>query len=201
MTVANLSIIKTVLRYTVPGASECLNVFTHRYQGSDVPDSDILDAIEDWATNEWGDIWANLATGGTTLQDAHVTVESLAGEVLQDLGYIALAIAGVTSGEVMPAAVALYLQLNTSTPGVYGRKYVPGIDEGFIDDGIFNSGGLVNAALLLLNYIQGLPVAGGGTMYSGVNSTKAGAFKSFQAGGLFSAIPAYQRRRKEGVGS
>lgn len=201
MAVLDQSIIKTVLRYTMPAASEVLNVFHHRYVGPTVDEDDINDAIEDWATNDWGATWADTASAVATLLEYESHVVDLDGLVLAVIGSGVLGIDGGVAAQVMPAAVSAYMSLNTLTPGVRGSKYVPGTAETLVDDGVINATLAADLALLLLDYLGQIPVAGGGNLVSGVPSEKTGTWRSFISGGVINLIPAYQRRRKLTVGS
>ena len=200
MTVENLDIIRTVMRYVVPGASAVLNVFTHRFQGTTATDSDVLDAVAAWALDEWGDTWANIASNLVNLSDVHCQVVDLDGTVVRDLGIAIVDRDGDVAADVLPAAVSAYIQLATGFPAVIGRKYVPGIDEGATTGGVLTAGAATQLALLLLDYLAPINPAGGGDMFPGVVSSKEAGFKSFISGGLFNVVPAYQRRRKQGVG-
>lgn len=200
MTITTSDILKVVIDYVYPGAGTALNVFYYVYAGADEDDQDVVDAIVDWADNGWGNNWDNLASGAATLRAVTIQVVSGLGEILRDLGTTQINRPGQVTGEVLPAANSCYLQAYTDVPQVYGRKYAPGIGEEAVENGVFSAVAQANIALLLLEYLDTINVAVGNNLFPGVLSKREAGFKAFNNSGLFRTLPAYQRRRKEGVG-
>lgn len=200
MAISAGDILRVVLEYAFPGAGTALNVFHYIYSGGDVDETTVMDAIVEWAENEWGATWAGMASSTATLEGVRVEEVNVAGELLRDVGAELIGIVGTNGADVMPAAVSAYVQGYTNVPQVFGRKYVPGISEASIDNGTFTAGQLAQLALLLLDYIDEINVGTGQNLFPGVLSKRENAFKSFTNVGLFNNLPAYQRRRKSGVG-
>lgn len=104
-------------------------------------------------------------------------------------------------GDPLPSGVAALLTAYTDTSKVVGKKYLPGLSE------IGQTAGLwivtVLAAMLQSGLVWIAPFnldpASEGRMYPGVWSLKANGPKSFTGVGARD-VPAYQRRRKQGVG-
>ena len=202
MTLEAGDILSIILEYSYPGASQALNIFNSVFSGNPATDDEALDALEDWATNEWGVNWSSLADDQTILDSLKVQVVDSAGVVIRDVGSRLLNIEGdAISGSVSPAAVAGYIQADTVLPRVMGRKYVPGIDENQIDQGLFGVGAAVTLVALLADYIADVDMVSGGKLSAGVISVSKPGFQTFQGSGNVETVPAYQRRRKEGVGS
>ena len=202
MTLEAGDILSIILEYSYPGASQALNIFNSVFSGNPATDDEALDALEDWATDEWGVNWSSLADDQTVLDTLKVQVVDSAGVVIRDVGSRLLNIEGdAISGSVSPAAVAGYIQADTVLPRVMGRKYVPGIDENQIDQGLFGVGAAVTLVMLLADYIVDVDMVSGGKLSAGVISVSKPGFQTFQGSGNVETVPAYQRRRKEGVGS
>lgn len=195
-------IIKVILNYIYPGASEALNIFYWVYGGLDKEDAQVLDDLEEFYTDQWGAEWSDLADDNSELENMVVQVVGPDGAVLRDIGLVPLNISGdLIAGSVSPAAVAGYIQGDTAVPRVMGRKYVPAIREESLNQGEFDAAGLVTLGLMLLDYVTRLDPTSGGSFFPGVVSAKEGDFVPFQTSGLIESIPAYQRRRKRGVGT
>jgi hypothetical protein len=125
---------------------------------------------------------------------------STAGLVLRNIGGGIIAVNGDVIEDVTPAAVSGYLMGYTAVPKARGSKYVPGIAETQINEGEFTAPALVKLATLLAIYLADVSLGSGASLEMGVLSKALGAFVSFTGSGLVESLPAYQRRRKQGVG-
>lgn len=201
MTITNGDVIKMTLEYLYPGAGVAMNVFHYAYLGADLTDSVAVAALVDWVETEWAPTWVDIASTTATLANAVFEVVNVDGDILVNLGTEILDIDGTVAGEVMPAAVSAYIAANTATPGVRGSKYVPGISETMADNGVFNATALAQIAFLLLDYLDTVNVSAGNNFFPVVRSTKLAGFPRLLTAGTLNTLPAYQRRRKQGVGS
>jgi hypothetical protein len=177
-----------------------MNVFHCRLTGGDVTDTSLNATIDAWLTASWGDTWATLAASGAELVSYEADVMSTAGLVLRNIGGGVIAVNGDVIEDVTPAAVSGYLMGYTSIPKARGSKYVPGIAETQIQEGEFTAPALVKLATLLAIYLADVSLGSGASLEMGVLSKALGAFISFTGSGLIESLPAYQRRRKQGVG-
>jgi len=195
-------IIRLVVEYSIPGASTVLNVF-HWLIVDGSPDSpDIIDDFEDWVTNVWGPDWTDLAASVASIIGLALDIVDTEGHVLENIGAETLAIAGGVGGEIGVAAASAFMKADTALPKTRGTKYIPGLGEGNLTDGILTVETLGDVALLFLDYISLYIGAVSGARYSpGVVSRTLTQFVDFEGGGYFTDVPAYQRRRKPGVGS
>jgi len=200
MTVSNGDIVKVILEYVYPGASTALNIFHYVYSGASSTDEDTLDALETWFTADWADTWADLAPSTASVDNLKAQIVSAAGVVLRDLGTAVIGVPGILGSEVNPGAVSGYLMANTASPQIRGSKYVPGISEGAIVAGLFSAPAVLDLGLLLVDYLANITIITGERLLPGCLSTKTGGFVTFTDSGLINSTPAYQRRRKPGVG-
>jgi hypothetical protein len=195
-------IIRLVVEYSIPGASTVLNVF-HWLIVDGNPDSpDVIDDFEDWVTNVWGVDWTDLAQSACSIIGLALDIVDVSGHVLENIGAETLAIAGGVGGEVGVAAASAFMKADTALPKTRGTKYIPGLGEGNLTDGLLTTETLGDVALLFLDYILLYIGAVSSARYvPGVVSRTEEAFVEFEGGGYFTDVPAYQRRRKPGVGS
>lgn len=200
MTVVTGDILKTVLNYSYPGAGTALNIFYWVYAGSTRPDSEVTTAIKNWAIGGWGNNWEDIASQDATIDSVDIQKVDGTGLVLADLGNEIVNLVGAQVGSVTSAAVSAWLGASTATPQIRGSKFVPGIAEASVQDGLLNAGALTNLGLLLLEYLGNMDVGGGDVLTPGIISKRALAFVPFSNTGQITDVPAYQRRRKPGVG-
>lgn len=195
-------IIRLVVEYSIPGASTVLNVF-HWLIVDGSPDTpDIIDDFEDWVENTWGTNWADLASAAASIIGLALDIVDVNGLVLANIGSETLALPGTVGGEIGVAAAGAFLKADTALPKTRGTKYIPGLGEGNLTDGILTVETLGDVALLFLDYVQLLIGSVSGARYEpGVVSRTELEFVPFEGGGYFTDVPAYQRRRKPGVGS
>lgn len=108
----------------------------------------------------------------------------------------------VNGGDPLPSGVAGLITAYTYTSKVVGKKYLPGLSE-LAQTGSLWVGAVI-AAMLQSAIVWASPFVGSvdatGTWFPGVWSTKASGFRVFSAALAARDVPAYQRRRKEGVG-
>jgi hypothetical protein len=101
----------------------------------------------------------------------------------------------------LPRGVAALVRLWTTDPDVQGKKYIPGLTEGALTDGLWGAGNLIDFLAFAADWY--LPFTGGTTgaswtpgIWSVVNKVLKLGVDHIAASG----IPAYQRRRKRNVG-
>ncbi len=116
-----------------------------------------------------------------------------------DIGSDAGTFAGLAVGELLPDGVALVMRAVTDAVKVVGRKYLGGLVESAVNNTAWEANVIVDALLFVISWYEG-PVPTVREFISGVFSTVLQDFVPFEANGIVSSIPGYQRRRKPGVG-
>lgn len=194
-------IIRGVLSYVISEGSIAQNVFTWELQDEDSSDAEVLTAIDDWLTTEWGPNWDGFADDDAYLYLLEVDVLNANGTVKRNIGEEIQAITGTLVDDALPAANSGFFQMDTERAKSYGRKYVPGASEAWNVDGKFSAGALAILVLLLADTVMDIDVGIAGILKAGVLSRVTTAFLEFTGGGYATDVPAYQRRRKAAVGS
>jgi len=194
-------IIRATLSYSHPNGSIAQNVFFWELQTAAADDDDIMDALDDWVDLSWGPEWDDFAELSVTLFNLEVDVVNGDGTVDRNIGEELQSLVGIIDGEVTSPAVAGFLQASTERAKSLGRKYVPGLPEGGVVDGILHSSFLGYLVLMAIEWLAPIPVTGGGSLVAGVLSRVLLAFLEFDGSIYTTDVPAYQRRRKPDVGS
>lgn len=189
-----LEIIQVIAEMALAG-QQILNIY-HAISSSAVDDDDLMIDLGRGLEQVYDQFLANLANDLTfvSLKFNNVSDETFIGE-----GTWPTFTAGGSSGQFLPLGVAGLITLPTSQPKVRGRKFFAGFTEGDITDGVWDSSltnALVDAGAILVDPFAGFE-SGEPWAFGVVN--QSGVFKDFISFGV-SNIPAYQRRRKQGVG-
>jgi hypothetical protein len=105
-------------------------------------------------------------------------------------------------GDPLPSGVAALIRAKTYVSKVEGKKYLPGLSELSQTAGLWVAGVLSDLALVAVQWISGFDDLSDSTShwYPGVWSLKTLDFQSFAPDAVIPDVPAYQRRRKQGVG-
>ena len=196
-----MTIVQTTLRHTSLNASEQLMMLTHEVNAIGLPDNDILNALADYLSNQWAPRWQQLAANSTTLTRADVVALNNDGTVSRVIGSIVLGVTGNNSAPVLPAANAALMVGNVAAPNRRGLKYVPGLSEFAVQDGILTDIALQNLVELAIEYLTPIVLQLIIEMAPGILDKVAGIFHPFTNSGYVTDVPAYQRRRKPNVGS
>lgn len=190
-----LDVIRVIADMTLLGQS-ILNVY-HMVSASSVPDDEV---IQD-AQVGLDDLY-QLVNAEIDNQLSYNSIRVFNVTDNQDLGIHdwPTLVAGAADAQCLPLGVAALLTLPTSVPKVRGRKFFCGFSEGAQADGVWGSGvvdSLNDIGAFMLTPMLG--DASGEFWRFGV-PTSIGGFQLF-ASSLVGNIPAYQRRRKQGVGA
>lgn len=194
-------IVRLAVEYAAPNSSQALNVFWWVVTSSTITDPDLLDALEAWVQDNWGDVWATNGSDDYTLVGGTAQLINVDGTVKGNLGSFITNMAGGIISDMQSAAVSAFMMADTLEPKVRGKKYVPGVGETRIVDGALTAAGVTWLANLFTAWVT--PITSGTTVLQpGVLSRSLLDFVTFgTAGGSITDIPAYQRRRKPDVGS
>ena len=194
-------IIRIAAFFTHPAGSVAQNVFIYEVQDSVVDDADLLSDYQAWFFTDWIDNWQDLANDQCVCDYLEFDVLNGDGTVKRNIGPHDFDSAGLLTGEPTSAGVAAYLQATSERTKSLGKKYIPSLDETMITDGQLNATAIAKMAVLLLEYMEVVPVGTSTMLVPGVLSRVTETFQEFTGSGYITDIPAYQRRRKPGVGS
>lgn len=168
--------------------------------GSPFDDQDIVDDAEAWLDN----MYANLTTVVSDEVDGNEVIVYKYDSIDDDwdeVGSQSWTWNPTNASDQLPRGVAGLVRLWTSDPDVQGKKYIPGLTEGGLADGLFDAGQIT--AFLAFAADWYLPFTGsvsGATWTPGIWSVVGTVFKAAVNHLATSTIPAYQRRRKRNVG-
>lgn len=194
-------ILRATVNYSMPGASAVQNVFFWQLGGAAISDTQAAGFVADWLELAWGARWEAMSSNDVELVDADLLILDSAGVTVRNLGTVAVNVVGDVTEDEETVASSYFMQADTAFPRTKGRKYVPGIPEGQVVDGLIIAGQLVNLALLLAEYVGVIPAGVTAVLTPGVISRVTETFRPFLAAGSITDIPAYQRRRKPNVGA
>jgi hypothetical protein len=196
-------IMKADLRWQVGNIGLAVNVF-QAVLSQDTPhaiaDLTVLTGVGGWVS----DILAPMATHvvvNCTVTDCNVYKK--VGPLWNLVGPAPIVFTPGSIGDPLPSGVAALVTAYTGTSKVVGKKYLPGLSELAQTAGLWVVG--VLAAMLQSAVVWITPFAldpsSEGTFYPGVWSLKKAGFVGFVSSVATRDVPAYQRRRKQGVGA
>jgi len=178
------------------------NVFNAVIGGSGGPftDDDIVDDAEDWLQQMYIEVISDMAPeiSGSA---CYVYVYDSVDDDWDEVGTIGFSFTPTGATDELPRGVAALVNAYTSDPDVQGKKYLPAFIEGAVQNGLFSASVLVHMVDLL--GVWSAPFSGAVSGASWIpaiwSPTETNAFAMSESGAA-SAIPAYQRRRKNNVG-
>lgn len=203
MSVTDGTILRVVVSNLWLDGNLVQNIFNAVVTGAGAPwdDADIVDDAIAWADN----MFANLTTFISEDMDGS-QVQVYKYDAIDDdwdeVGSASWAWDPSQTGDYLPRGVAALLNIKTTDPDVSGKKYIAGICDTHLVDGLWTS--TVLAALLAFGVDWYTGFAGGvsgATWSPGIWSVVGTVFKAVIAQTIIPTIPAYQRRRKRGIGA
>lgn len=198
MPVGQNDILEISIMADFDGVEDLVNVgHVYVFQGTNVPNEDALDDIEFWVRAILDSlkllmsglvIWRKIVA--RRVQDGYLVGERILNPT----------VAGNSAVTPLPPGNAVLTLLRTGIAGVVGKKYGGvAVQSQLTADGKYNSGVVAAQAAAWTTYAS--TVTGGNmTFTGGVYSRKTGLWHwvtSIET----SAIPSYQRRRRQGRGS
>jgi hypothetical protein len=103
--------------------------------------------------------------------------------------------------EQLPRGAAALLNARTLDPDVNGKKYMGGFTENELDEGLWSSGAMTQLVLMGGEWTTPLtPGTSGALITPGIWSPTGGLLVPCSGTVIIPTMPAYQRRRKRGVG-
>lgn len=105
-------------------------------------------------------------------------------------------------GEFLPRGVAALLNVKSTDPDVSGKKYMAGICDTHLEEGLWTSTVLAGLLAFGIDWYTGFTGGtSGATWTPGIWSVVGTVLKAMVSTLIIPTIPAYQRRRKRGIGA
>lgn len=178
------------------------NVFNCVVTGGGSPwdEQDVIDDMEDWLDN----MYANMTTTTSDEIDGNEVIVyeyDALDDDWDEVGSNAWVWNPTGSSEQLPRGVAGLVRLWTTDADVQGKKYLGGMVEDSLVDGLW-LGSVITQLLAFAAdwYAPFVGSASGATFTPGIWSVAGTVFKAAIDHIATSTIPAYQRRRKRNVG-
>lgn len=178
------------------------NVFNAVITGAGAPwdAQDVVDDAEDWLDN----MYANLVGVMSDEIDGNEVVVYEYDAVDDDwdeVGSQSWTFNPTSTPDELPRGVAGLVRLWSTDPDVQGKKYIPALTEGSVDEGLISASVVTQLLAFAADWYT--PFVGsttGGTFTPGIWSVAQTVFKAGIDHVATSTIAAYQRRRKRNVG-
>jgi len=193
-------ILRAVVSYEGLNSGIAQNVFWYILQDSNADDADVVTRVVAHINDDWGPDWAVLGGNSATLTEVELDIINNDGTVDRNLGAEDIDIDGTGGTEHVSAGVAALLTIPTPEPKARGRKYIPLLAETNVTNGAWSGAALAALATMLADYLVDLGGLSGAVLAAGVLSKTQEVFIEFLPSGNVRGIPAYQRRRRPGVG-
>lgn len=179
------------------------NVFAAVISGTGGPfdEDDVSADMLDWID----DMFANLVTFQSDNCDGslvQIYVYDAVDDDFDEVGTESFVYNPSNTADEYARGVAALINAKTIDPDVSGKKYIGALAESHLTDGLIGSGLTVALTAMSLDwYTAFVGVASGATFTPGVWSPKNTNFFPLTGVFTFPTEPAYQRRRKRGVGA
>lgn len=202
MTITSGDILRVVTTLLWTDGNIMQNVFNAVVTGVGSPwdDDDIVDDAVDWADTMYANHVADMsqACDGSQVQ---VYVYDPIDDDWDEVGSGNWSFNPTGPVDQSPRGAAVLLNLKTTDPDVSGKKYLGGMKIGATVDGLYTAAIIANAILFGADWAGIFVGATSAADWTpGVWSVADTVFKAAGDTLITSFIPAYQRRRKRGVG-
>lgn len=202
MTVSTGDVLRIVASMLWTDGNVNQNVFNALLSGGGGPwdDQDIADDAEDWLDN----MYANITSSCSDDLDGNETKVYKWDPIGMDWDEVTSATFTwnpSSASSQNPRGTAGLIQLWTTDPDVQGKKYIPGLVQASLLDGLYVAATLVQFLAFAADwYTPFVGATSGATFTPGIWSVVGSLFVAGVDHVGASAIPAYQRRRKRNVG-
>lgn len=201
MTVYIGQAVKAVVHIIMPQSVDHVNVFYFEsaFQ-ADQDDDDVVAAVETWVEALYTTI-DDLLSDELTMGDVEVYKYD-SGQTRWDLiGTADPSVTFAATSEMLPHGVSALVRAYTTNPRVISRKYIGGLTEGAQEDGVWNAAALSALADFGNAWDNTSQVTVNNLLAPACWSTKVNDVYGLNDTEIALANPAYQRRRRPGVGS
>jgi hypothetical protein len=202
MSISTGTILKVVATLLWTDGNVAQNVFNALITGGGGPwdEDDVVDDALTWLDAMYDTIagWVSDEMTGSQVQ---VYEWDAGGEDWDEVGSAVWVYAGSSINDQLPRGVAALLNAKTTDPDVSGKKYLPGATEGNVGDGLWEEAFLSALVDFGGEWVPGFTGSATAADWDpGVWSVVGSALLPMNLTVVIPTIPAYQRRRKRGVG-
>lgn len=203
MSITDGTILRVVVSCLWTDGNLVQNIFNAVVTGGGSPwdDADIVADALAWAN----DLYANLTTFVTDEMDGsqvQVYEYDPVDDDWDEVGSASFTWDPNQAGDYLPRGVAALLNVKTTDADVSGKKYVAGICDTHLTDGLWTSTVLAGLLAFGIDWYTGFAGGtSGATWTPGIWSVVGTVFKAAVSTLIIPTIPAYQRRRKRGIGA
>ena len=202
MAVADGAILRIVASLIFPESVIAQNVFYAVFAdtGTSADEQDVVDDLGDYIDDIYNDISA-LVCDDVSLSDIKVYVYDSTDDDWDEIGTAVLTTTMNLADDMLPHGVAYLVHAKSIDPDVTASKYFGGIGETRADDGEWNASTVTPMANALATWITSFVGSATGADFAPVVwSTVQSQARLFSGTVIANLTPAYQRRRKPGVG-
>jgi len=201
MTIHNGESIKAVQELNLPDAVIALNVFYFKADfQSDQDDQTVVDVVEAWIERIYGEVVDDLSDQ-ITLGSVRVYTRDSVAQQWDLVGSASPSVSFTETTEMLPHGVSLMVRAYTTKPRTIGRKYIPGMCEIDNVDGAWTAGALTAGAAFGSQWHTDEVIDANNKLNPGVFSKALETVYELNGVEVVLADPAYQRRRRPGVGT
>lgn len=179
------------------------NVFNAVIGGTGGPydeDDIVLDALA-WVNNMWANFTSSISNELDGSEVKTYIYDSIDDD-WDEVGSVGWTFNPTGTPDTLPRGVAALANARTSDPDVQGKKYIGGLTEGQMSDSLWEAGFITLMLLFAADWVTAFAGGTSGASWiPGVWSPTETNFFPMSGSIIIPTIPAYQRRRKQGVGA
>lgn len=193
--------IKIAQEINMPDGVVAMNIFYFKADFQD-PRSDaaIIAVVEDWIEALYTTV-EDAVSDLVTLGEFTMYVHNLPLLQWDNHGTGTPSVTFLDVTDMLPHGVAALVRHYTTEPRTIGRKYIPGFGEGQQADGTWSGGTLTSLAAFAVAWGEVIDQDEFHHLIPGVWTTKLKIVFEMSEASVVLADPAYQRRRRPGVGT
>lgn len=194
-------IIRVVFTWLLTNDDIAQNIF-HFFVDSGTESSltDLVDDVEDWLEAALAANYGSISDE-MTLDLIDIYKYNTANEVFDLLtNGVATSVTGTSVAEMMPHGVAYMLERRTENPRSTARTYLAGVPENGVADGLITASTMPSLIDIAEGLTDDLITTSTAVLKAGTFSRATGSFNLATGTVRVPQEPAYQRRRKPGVG-
>lgn len=200
--IPNNAILRIVATLLFPENVLVQNVFYSIFEdtGASADPDDVITDLTTWLHDAYDEL-AGQIPNTIEAQTGRVYIRDLIDDDWDEVGFGLMSDSFAGGSDMNVHGVAGLVHAETVDPDVMAAKYLAGLGEGTTTDGIFTAAVITAMGLFAIEWMTPfVGVATGGDFTPGVWSPTNLAFFDFGSSAIVNHIPAYQRRRKPGVG-